>query len=600
MKFSQSSSRGCAMQTVRFNRQAVLALVGCFVLTLCLIGYISSGDERSTVVSDRGYAVRPAAYQITQKAVEDVAGVDAVKEPIIPVVRRPEIKPEVKEDVPEPPKEVGVKLDAGEVKDDVSADDNSDVNLDDLIGKRHYVDGADENDKRRQKVKEMMLHAWNGYKNYSWGANELRPIAKTANSQNIFGGNQMPATIIDAADTLFIMDLMDEYREAHDYIKANFTMTKATGTLSVFETTIRFLGGLLSLYGLTREQIYLEKAKEVGEALLPAFKTPSGVPKSNLDVQRKYASNYGWANGGSSILAEFGSLHLEFTYLSRMTKVPLFEKKVKKIRDVLDKAEKPDGLYPNYMSPDSGKFVQTYHMSVGALGDSFYEYLIKSWLMSNKTDIQAKKMYWDVSEAIVNKMLGKSEKSGLTYTAELRGTNKEHKMGHLACFVVGMFGLQAVNEIDAEKKAKTMNLAEELGKTCHESYIRSETHIGPEMFYFNANDEATSRRAENGYILRPEVIEGFFYLWRLTGKTMYRDWVWDAVQAIDKYCRVDAGFAGLQNVYDPNRGHDDVQQSFFLAETLKYAYLTFADISLISLDQWVFNTEAHPFPVLSR
>lgn len=63
-----------------------------------------------------------------------------------------------------------------------------------------------------------------------------------------------------------------------------------------------------------------------------------------------------------------------------------------------------------------------------------------------------------------------------------------------------------------------MSFAEELGRTCHESYIRSSTHIGPEMFYFSNTEEATSHHAENGYIQRPEVIEGWFYLWRLTGK----------------------------------------------------------------------------------
>ncbi|KHN71701.1 Mannosyl-oligosaccharide 1,2-alpha-mannosidase C52E4.5, partial [Toxocara canis] len=54
-----------------------------------------------------------------------------------------------------------------------------------------------------------------------------------------------------------------------------------------------------------------------------------------------------------------------------------------------------------------------------------------------------------------------------------------------------------------------------------------------------------------GYILRPEVIEGWFYLWRLTGKHVYKEWVWAAVQAIEKYCKKEAGFAGLVNVYNP-------------------------------------------------
>jgi mannosyl-oligosaccharide alpha-1,2-mannosidase len=66
--------------------------------------------------------------------------------------------------------------------------------------------------------------------------------------------------------------------------------------------------------------------------------------------------------------------------------------------------------------------------------------------------------------------------------------------------------------------------------------------------------------------------------------------------AIEKHCRTDSGYAGLRNVYRPEDGFDDVQQSFFLAETLKYAYLTFAD-NEIPLTKWVFNTEAHPFPI---
>ncbi|XGW04411.1 hypothetical protein V3C99_015526 [Haemonchus contortus] len=455
---------------------------------------------------------------------------------------------------------------------------------------------TDQNERRKNKVVEMMLHAWNGYKNYSWGANELKPVARTRHTQPIFGGPLMPATIVDAADTLWIMDLKEEYEEARNYIKENFNMTLATGTLSVFETTIRFLGGLLSLYALTGEDFYVEKARSVGEALLPAFNTPSGIPKSNIHMNTKHASNYGWADGGSSILSELGTLHLEFTYLSHVAKAPLFAKKVKKVRDVLDRQNKPNGLYTNFISPETGKFTMNRHVSLGALGDSFYEYLLKSWLQSGKTDMQAKRMYWETSTAIQKSMIFKS-KTGLTYVAELRNGLPDHKMSHLSCFSVGMFALQAMNEEEPEKRASTMKLAEELGRTCHESYVRTTTHIGPEMFYFSGIDEATSRNGEHGYILRPEVIEGFFYLWRVTKNNMYRDWVWDAIEAIDKYCRVEAGFTGLDNVYNPYQGRDDVQQSFFLAETLKYAYLTFSD--KIPMDRWVFNTEAHPLPIMN-
>lgn len=446
---------------------------------------------------------------------------------------------------------------------------------------------------RKEKIREMMRSAWVAYRNYSWGANELKPIAKTSHNQNIFGGSGMAATIVDGADTLYIMGLKEEYEQARDFIRDNFDIKKATGQLSVFETTIRFVGGLLTMYGLTKEKFYLDKAKSVADVLLPAFNTPTGIAKSLLS-QGGSASNYGWA-GSSSILAEFGTLHLEFAYLTEVTGDPVYLEKVQKIRDTLDKADKPDGLYPTYMSAETGRFANS-HISLGALGDSFYEYLIKSWVMSGKTDDQALRMHKAASDAIQKKMVFTSKK-GLKYVAELRGGSPEHKMGHLACFAPGMFALEAHYETDSERKAKVMGLAEDLANTCHESYIRSESRIGPEMFYFTDSYEAITQGGDSGYILRPEVLEGFFYLWRLTGKQKYKDWVWDGISAIEKHCRIESGgYAGLKNVYKPKDGHDDVQQSFFLAETLKYAYLTFAD-DAIPLDRWVFNTEAHPLPI---
>uniref|UniRef100_A0A914DVW8 Alpha-1,2-Mannosidase n=1 Tax=Acrobeloides nanus TaxID=290746 RepID=A0A914DVW8_9BILA len=248
-----------------------------------------------------------------------------------------------------------------------------------------------------------------------------------------------------------------------------------------------------------------DKAKSIADVLLKSFDTTTGIPKSLLNPSTGVASNYQIANH-SSILAEFGTLHLEFAYLTEVTNEPIYLKKVQKIRDILDKAEKSEGLYPSFMSPETGKFTYNF-VTVGALADSFYEYLIKSWILSGKSDEQALKMHKSASDAIQNK-------------------GKDH-----------------------------------------------------------------------AYLLRPEVLESFFYLWRLTRKQKYREWVWDGISAIEKHCRIKTGgYSGLKNVYKPKEGHDDIQQSFFLAETLKYAYLTFADDS-IPLDRWVFNTEAHPLPI---
>ena len=116
-------------------------------------------------------------------------------------------------------------------------------------------------------------------------------------------------------------------------------------------------------------------------------------------------------------------------------------------------------------------------MSVGALGDSFYEYLLKQFIISGKTDLGAKKLYDDAIEALENHLLYKSAQHNLWYFAEMRNNRIEHKMDHLACFIAGLFALQSSNEPTEERKNHFLELAMEIGNTCHESYIRSGNHF---------------------------------------------------------------------------------------------------------------------------
>jgi len=70
-------------------------------------------------------------------------------------------------------------------------------------------------------------------------------------------------------------------------------------------------------------------------------------------------------------------------------------------------------------------------------------------------------------------------------------------------------------------------------------------------------------------------------------------------QALEKHCRIHSGgFSGIKDVYDQSAPKDDIQQSFLIAETLKYLFLLYSDDSVLPLDRWVFNTEAHPFPLI--
>uniref|UniRef100_A0AAQ6AC21 alpha-1,2-Mannosidase n=1 Tax=Amphiprion ocellaris TaxID=80972 RepID=A0AAQ6AC21_AMPOC len=396
------------------------------------------------------------------------------------------------------------------------------------LGRDNGKPGDPQTNERREKVKEMMKFAWDNYKRYAWGKNELRPLTRNGHIGNMFGGLR-GASIIDSLDTLYIMGLMEEYNDAKEWVQTNLDLN-SNGEASLFEVNIRYVGGLLSAYYLTGEEVRL------------------------IDVMN--------------------------------------------IRKLLNKIEKPHGLYPNFLSPVSGNWVQ-HHVSIGGLGDSFYEYLIKSYLMSDKTDDDAKRMYYGALEAIEANLVQKSP-GGLTYMAEWRGGILDHKMGHLACFSGGMIGIGA-DDGAPEKRQHYLDLAAEITHTCHESYTRSATKLGPEAFRFDGGAEATATRlSDRYYILRPEVIESYMYMWRLTHDPKYREWGWEAVEALEQHCRVESGFSGIRDVYTMTVSHDNMQQSFFLSETLKYLYLLFSDDDLLPLEDWVFNTEAHPLPIIRK
>uniref|UniRef100_A0A0N4ZE20 alpha-1,2-Mannosidase n=1 Tax=Parastrongyloides trichosuri TaxID=131310 RepID=A0A0N4ZE20_PARTI len=470
-------------------------------------------------------------------------------------------------------------------------DKNPHLHPKDILSHKIKISKGD--NKQSLFVKGMMKHAWDGYKKYAWGANELNSIQKMASSQGIFGGTKMPATIVDAADTLFIMDMMDEFKDAQDYIFNHYTIKDAVRSLSVFEMTIRFIGGFLSLYALTGNDKYKIYAKELADVLLVAFNSPSGLPYNIVVPTTNNTMNYNWVTNNAHILADVGTLHLEFEYLSHITGNPIYRDKVVKTREIIENQKKVDNLYGLYLSKTDGHFV-TKEVSLGAMGDSFYEYLLKEWIISKKEDTIAFDMYKKASENIRKKMIIKSS-GNFTYLVELKNGKLTNKMSHLSCFSVGMFALEAYYETDEVKKNELLDVAEELGKTCYESYKKSEVGLGPEMFHFDSTHDAISLTGEVQYYLRPEVIEGIYYLYKITGKEMYREWNWDIAQKIEKWCRNDAGYQGIKNVYKPTYGFDGTQQSFFLAETLKYLYLTFTD--KIPLTEWVFNTEAHPLPL---
>ncbi|CAN1139589.1 Mannosyl-oligosaccharide 1,2-alpha-mannosidase MNS1 [Linum perenne] len=442
---------------------------------------------------------------------------------------------------------------------------------------------------RREKVKEAMIHAWSSYEKYAWGHDELQP--QTKNGVDSFGG--LGATLIDALDTLYIMGLDEQFQRAREWVANSLDFNKDYDA-SVFETTIRVVGGLLSAYDLSGDKLFIEKAKDIADRLLPAWDTPTGIPYNIINLEHGNPHNPGWT-GGSSILADSGTEQLEFFALSQRTGDPKYHQKAERVILELNKTFPADGLLPIYISPDTGTgAIST--ITFGAMGDSFYEYLLKVWIQGNKTS--AVKLYRDMWEKSMKGLLSlirKSTPSSYTYICEKSGDWLTDKMDELACFAPGMLALGSAGYEPDESK-KFLSLAEELAWTCYNFYQSTPTKLAGENYFFQSGEDMSVGTSWN--ILRPETVESLFYLWRLTGNKTYQEWGWNIFQAFEKNSRVEGGYVGLKDV---NTGiKDNMMQSFFLAETLKYLYLLFSPSSVISLDEWVFNTEAHPLRIVAR
>jgi len=131
---------------------------------------------------------------------------------------------------------------------------------------------------------------------------------------------------------------------------------------------------------------------------------------------------------------------------------------------------------------------------------------------------------------------------------------------------------------------------------CYSAWDTTETGIAAEIFSW----EDGMHSVYPAYILRPETIESLYYFYRITGDTQYQDMAWDIFNSLYTYCRSRTGYSGLVNVDSVDSPQDDRQESFFFAETLKYLYLIFDDPARFPLDEWVFNTEAHPLRVTQQ
>jgi mannosyl-oligosaccharide alpha-1,2-mannosidase len=228
------------------------------------------------------------------------------------------------------------------------------------------------------------------------------------------------------------------------------------------------------------------------------------------------------------------------------------------------------------------------------MSDSFYEYLIKIWLMTNHTLPVMLERYLKATKDIEGKLVQRRGK--WTYLARLKESGSmDHTTTHLASFAPGMLTIGAVR--DNPRALDHLKLADELVETFVDFYRMQPTGLMPECITVMGQDINV---CDPCYQLRPETIESLFYLYRFTGLQKYRDHAWTIFQAIEAHCKVAYGYVTVGDVRKVPVKHQDHMDSFFLAETLKYLYLIFSDSTVMPVTKWVFNTEAHPLRIWSE
>ena len=429
----------------------------------------------------------------------------------------------------------------------------------------HGCGKSHQDDRARQlaaRVRTEFLHAWNNYERYACGHDALRPLSKTAHD---WYGQSLLMTPVDALDTLILMHLDAEAERARLLIVTDLSFDRDIYVKN-FEITIRVLGGLLSSYQLTGDKRLLSLAEDLGNRLLPAFNSPTGLPYVYVNLRT------GRTRDPVTNPAETGTLLLEFGTLSKLTCDPVYYEKAKRALVETFKRRSPLGLVGESINVETGAWSNTdSHISGGI--DSYYEYLWKCWLLFGDRDCRT---MWEASISPVNKYLADEIRGGLWYGhADMQtGERTKTEYGALDAFFPALLAFSGDVERARRLQASSFKMWNLYG-------------IEPETL-----DYKTMRVVAGSYHLRPEIIESTYYLYRYTGDPEYRRMGEKMFDDFVKYCRAEAGYAALADVI--SKEQVDEMQSFVLAETFKYFYLLFAPPETLQFDKVIFNTEAHP------
>ncbi|KAF5016850.1 hypothetical protein F66182_11338 [Fusarium sp. NRRL 66182] len=495
---------------------------------------------------------------------------------------------------------------------------------------------------RADAIVDMFRFAWDGYYTYAFPHDSLVPGLNTFwDDRNGWG-----VTAVDGLDTAIMMEQIDIVETILDFIPTiDFTKTNTSqpSSVSVFETNIRYLGGLLGAYDLLKGPFrhlkcdedkvdaLLTQATTLADTLAFAFDTPTGIPVNDVFIENQTFGDVSAMVDGTRTtgLAVMGSLVLEWQHLSDLTGDAKYGKLANRAEEywLSPSSEIWPGLTGGNFSIETGEILNEYGGWTSG-NDSAYEYLIKMYVYDPERFEHYGDRFAQAADSTIAHLISHpSSRPDLTMATAFTGTQQVNYSEFLACFIGGSFILGS----SAMDRPEWLRYGLSFSEWCANGYRYTASGIGPTLYSWDleqlsqpehANQTELYSRAgffiPDGYLgggQAPEAVESWYYAYQRTGDQYWRDVAWDYTLAQNRTMRVGGGFAIVNNVLVPDGNGTNpksIMSSFMLAETLKYQWLIQTENkgewdvlsgtpgSLDNKNFFVYNTEAHPLKVAAK
>ncbi|KAG7384854.1 ER degradation-enhancing alpha-mannosidase-like protein 3 [Phytophthora pseudosyringae] len=432
----------------------------------------------------------------------------------------------------------------------------------------------------QQQARDMFYHGYRNYLEHAYPWDELKPLScsgrrwdrrERGDLDDVLGGFSL--TLVDSLDMLAVLGDRDEFARAVKLVARSVSFDRDV-TVSVFESTIRVIGGLVSAhmlaspeyFGMMDEDEYhgelLQLAEDLGRRLLPAFETPTGMPVHRVNLQRGVLPKDRAAK--LSCPAAAGSLLVEMAYLSRLTGDGRFEKRAKKAVVAIWERRSDLDLLGSAIDVASGQWIHS-HGGIGAGLDSFFEYLLKYHLISG--DSQWLAMFNASYQAVETHV----NHDDVHIEVDMNGGKDHVRARRVSALQAFWPGLQVLAG-DVSGAIRT-----------HEHMFPLWDEYGAMPELLDLSPRGTSKPGNRGTViswartspLRPELIESTYHLYQATRDHKYLKMGRQMLQDIRRVSEVPCGYAAVGDIHTLDV--EDRMDSYFLSETAKYLYLLFSD-----------------------